>query len=297
MSRRPVAAAVALLCLGLCLRGAPAAAQQATFSSRLETVRVDVLVSERGRPVRGLGRADFEVLDSGVPQAVDFVGFEQLPLSVVLALDSSTSISAEQLANLRAAGRTVVDQLKPDDQAALLTFADAVTLREGLTRDATLVTAALDRMTPSAGGRGNTALVDTCFTAMTMLDDDPGRALLIVFTDGVDTSSWLPPERVLQAARRSNVVVYAVSTERLSRGSFLRELSETTGGSVFDGQSPATVSAAFVRILDEFRQRYLVSFSPANVPADGWHPLTVRVKGRSLDVRARAGYVRSASSK
>jgi len=97
---------------------------------------------------------------------------------------------------------------------------------------------------------------------------------------------------VLQAARRSNVVVYAVPTGRLSNRSFLRELSEATGGSVIDGQSPAAVSAAFVRILDEFRQRYLVSFSPENVAAGGWHPLTVRVKIRNVDVRARAGYVR-----
>jgi len=276
----------------LCAIAVPATAQQATFSSRRETVRVDVLVSDRGRPVRGLGPADFEILDSGVRQEVDFVGFEQLPLSVVLALDGSASISPEQFGNLRDGGRAVVGQLKPEDRAALLTFVDAVTLRQPLTGDAARVVAALDRMERSTLASGGTALADTCFTAMTMLDDDPGRALLIVFTDGVDTSSWLPPERVLQAARRSNVVVYAVSTGRLPGGSFLRELSEATGGSAIDGQSTATVSAAFVRILDEFRQRYLVSFSPANVPAGGWHPLTVRVKARNVDVRARPGYVR-----
>jgi VWFA-related protein len=270
----------------------PTWAQQATFSSRRETVRVDVLVSDRGRPVRDLRASDFEVLDSGVAQAVDLVSFEQLPLAVVMALDGSTSISPEQLETLRDAGRRVVGQLKPDDQAALLTFADAVSLRQRLTGDGTQLVAALDRMRPSTDGNGGTALVDTCFTAMTMLDEAPGRGLLIVFTDGIDTSSWLAADRVLLAARRSNVVVYAVSTGRLPRGSFLRELSEATGGSAIDGQSPAAVSAAFVRILDEFRQRYLVSFSPANVPADGWHPLTVRVKGRTVEVRARAGYGR-----
>ena len=57
-------------------------------------------------------------------------------------------------------------------------------------------------------------------------------------------------------------------------------------------RSTAQLRATFVRILDEFRQRYLVSYSPANVPAEGWHPLTVRVKNRSVEVRARAGYTR-----
>ena len=287
-----------LLAALLCAGGSSAAAwQAATFSSSREAVRVDVLVTDRAGPVRGLDAADFEVFDSGVRQEIDLVAFEQLPVSVVLALDASTSISDERLDHLREAGRAVIGQLTPDDRAALITFTDAVTLRQPLTGDADAVRSAIDGMARSTRSFGGTALVDTCYTAMTMLDDDPGRSLLIVFTDGVDTSSWLPPQRVLQTARRSNVVVYAVAAGQLPGGSFLRELSEATGGSAIEGQDTATVSAAFVRILDEFRQRYLVSFSPANVPASGWHQLTVRVKNRRVDVRARAGYLRTERSK
>jgi Ca-activated chloride channel family protein len=285
--------AVALLCVST----GPAIAQQPTFSSRRETVRVDVLVSDRGRPVRGLGPADFDVLDSGVRQEVDFVGFEQLPISVVLALDISRSILPAQLTDLRNASRAVIGQLKANDRAALLTFTHAVALRQELTSDGARTLAALEGMRPADGDESATALIDTSYTAMTMLDGEPGRALLIVFTDGVDTASWLEPERVLDSARRSNVVVYAVSAGRLPRGSFLRELAELTGGSAIEGQSAASVSSAFVQVLDEFRQRYLVSFSPANVPAGGWHPLTVRVKNRRADVRARAGYVREERAK
>jgi hypothetical protein len=244
-----------LMAAVLCACVLPLSAQQPTFSTRRETVRVDVLVTDRGRPVRGLRAQDFELLDSGVPQQVEFVRDEQLPLAVVLALDGSVSISPEALEHLRDGGRAVLGNL---------TSADS----------------------------GGTALIDACYTAMTVLDRDPGRGLLIVFTDGVDATSFLPAANVLQAARRSNIVVYAVSTAPLPKRSFLRDLSEVTGGGAIEIQSTANVSAAFVRILDEFRQRYVIAFSPADVPGPGWHPLTVRVKARRVDVNARAGYAR-----
>ncbi len=282
------AAAVVVICVIV----APLEAQQPTFSARRETVRVDVLVTENRRPIRGLQAADFEILDGGVVQQVDFVSFEQLPLAVVLALDGSVSISAAALEHLRAGSRALLDNVRPEDQAALLTFADAISLRTGLSRDVAPVRAALERFAPSPQTLGGTALIDACYTALTVLERDPGRGLVIVFTDGIDTASWLPGARVLEAARRSNAVVYAVSTAQLPRRSFLRDLTEATGGGAIEIATTGDVAAAFVRILDEFRQRYVVGFSPAADGAAGWHPLTVRVKGRRVVVQARAGYAR-----
>ena len=281
-----------LVMAALCANVLAVDAQQPTFSTRRETVRVDVLVTDNGRPVGNLTAADFEILDSGVPQQVDFVSFEQLPVTVVIALDGSASISAAALQHLRESGRAVLANLKKDDQVALLTFTEAVAVRERLTPDADRVRSALDRIEPSQRLTGGTALVDACYTAMMLLDSDAGRGLVIAFTDGVDTASWLRADRVLEAARRSNVVVYAVSTSPLPKQLFLRQLSDATGGGAIEITSTDTVRAAFVRILDEFRQRYLVSFSPTNVPARGWHPLTVRIKNRKVDIRARAGYAR-----
>jgi VWFA-related protein len=281
-----------LLVAVLSVGALPLDAQQPTFSTRRESVRLDVLVTDRGRPVRDLKAADFEILDSGVPQEVEFVSVEQLPLTIMLALDSSASISPEALEHLRVGGRALLDNLKGDDQSALLTFADAVTLRERLTPDTAHVRTALDGIESSTERSGGTALIDACYTAMTVVDAEVGRGLLIVFTDGVDTSSWLSRDRVLQVARRSNLVVYAVSTSPLPRGSFLRDLSDVTGGGAFEIASTDTVRTTFVRILEEFRQRYLVSFSPTNVAATGWHPISVRVKNRKLDINARAGYAR-----
>ena len=85
-------------------------------------MRVDVLVTENGRPVQGLTPADFEVLDNGVRQKVDLASFEQIPLNVVLALDMSASLQGLRLGHLQTAGRTVLDGLKPGDRAALVAF-------------------------------------------------------------------------------------------------------------------------------------------------------------------------------
>ena len=285
MNRRAFLTAIA------CGRAFPVLAQQPTFSTRRETVRVDVLVLDRGRPVRDLAPAAFEVFDSGVRQQVDLVTLSEVPLSVVFALDTSISISLPQLNDLRNGTRAVLDNLEPDDQSALITFADAVTVRRPLASNTIALRAALDTMTPPPVGSG-TALIDACYAAMSLLADDVGRGLLVAFTDGLDTSSWLQGERVLQAARRANLVVYSVSTAPLPKGSFLRELTDVTGGDAIEIASTDALRSTFLRILDEFRQRYLVSYSPTGVPSSGWHPIAVRVPARKVDVKARAGYTR-----
>jgi Ca-activated chloride channel family protein len=283
MNRRvPVVAA--LLLWGLPLH---ASAQNPTFSSKVEAVRVDVLVTKDGKPVRNLGPADFEIFDNGVPQQVDLVSFEQLPLNVVLTLDMSDSVVGERLAHLRAAGQGLLDGLKSEDRAALVTFNHMVTLGADLTADWGRVRRALDQARP----KGNTSVVDAGFTGMMLGESDVGRSLVIVFSDGLDTSSWLAPEAVIEIAKRSDVVVYAVSAGEGEKGGFLRELSEQTGGRLFEIESTKNLSAIFLQVLDEFRQRYVVSYSPAGVPADGWHRLTVRVKGREVTVKARPGYL------
>jgi VWFA-related protein len=287
-----IRAAAALM--ALVVAAPPPGAQQATFSSRRESVRVDVLVTDRGTPVQNLGPGDFELLDAGVPQQIELVSFDQIPIDLVLTLDGSVSISAQRLGDLRQGGLAALAGLRADDQAALLTFTDAVMLHERLTPQVARVRDAIAQMAPppERSLSSGTALIDASYTAMTLIDGNAGRGLLIAFTDGVDTSSWLPAERVLQAASRSNMVAYGVSTSRLPRGAFLRELSDVTGGSAIEIPSTDNLPATFARILDEFRHRYLISFSPANVPGAGWHPLTVRVKNRRVDVKARAGYVR-----
>jgi len=262
-----------------------ARAQNAAFSTKVEAVRVDVLVTDKGQPVRGLTPADFEIFDNGVLQQVDLVSFEQIPLNVILALDMSDSVAGERLDHLRIAGHALLNGLKKDDQAALVTFRRDVTLDADLTTDAAAVRAALDEAEPA----GATALVDGAYSAIVVGESDVGRALLIVFSDGLDTSSWLPSESVFESAKRSDVVAYAVSVGR-ARAEFLRDLTSFTGGRLFEIEKTANLRAIFLSVLEEFRQRYLVSYTPRGVARDGWHRLTVRVK-RGGTVKARPGYL------
>ena len=262
-------------------------AQQPTFSSRVDAVRVDVLVKDRGQIVRGLGPRDFEVRDEGVLQEVDLVRLEQVPLNVILGFDVSESVNGERLEHLLERRRARFSQrLVGDDRAALLTFSHAVRLRQELTRDIPRVRQALDDVIPA----GQTSLVDGTSAAIALSGSDVGRSLLIVFSDGVDTASFLSPDVVLQSARRADVVGYGVAIRSRISPTFLKELGSLTGGSVIEIESTKDLSQTFLGILDEFRERYLLSYSPRGVPATGWHRLDVRVKGRRATVSARAGY-------
>jgi len=263
------------------------AAQQPTFSSRLEAVRVDALVNEGGQPVRGLRPDDFVVLDNGIPQTVDLASFETLPVNVILALDHSKSVTGDRLAQLQNAARTVLRALAPRDQAALVTFTHRVALQQALTHDGSAVVAAVDAAEPG----GQTSLFDGVYAALLAGVNDPSRNLVLVFSDGVDTASWLSSAQVIETAKRSDAVVYALSPKDAGSLSFLRHLTDQTGGSTFEVDSLRELSSRFVAILEEFRHRYLLSYSPKGVQPAGWHKLEVRVKNRRAIVKARPGYI------
>jgi Ca-activated chloride channel family protein len=273
--------ALVVLC-GAALAGQ---AQPPSFSAKVEVVRVDALVTDRGQPVLGLTPADFEVFDNGVPQQVDLVSYEQIPLNVVLALDMSGSVAGDRLDHLRDAGGILLSALKKDDQVALVTFSHVVTLAARLTTDVATVREALGR----AVGAGKTALADGAYAGLVVGESDVGRSLLIVFSDGLDTVSWLTPEIVIETAKRSDVVVYGVAVGG-GKPEFLRELTSLTGGRLFEVDKTANLSAIFLEVLQEFRQRYLLSYTPRGVARDGWHRLEVRVKRRA-SVQARSGYL------
>ena len=227
------------------------------------------------------------MFDDGVRQAVDLVVFDEFPLNVTLALDVSHSVSGERLDHLRSAGHALLDALRPEDQAALLTFSHRVTLREGQTADIGRVRAALDQIQPL----GDTALVDGIYSALLQASPGFGRNLLLVFSDGLDTSSWLRPDDVLESAQHASVVVYGVSVRGAGKSPFLSDLSERTGGTNLEVESTNDLSRTFVSILNEFRERYLLSYSPRGVSRTGWHRLEVRLTGRRATVKSRAGYV------
>jgi VWFA-related protein len=143
----------------------------------------------------------------------------------------------------------------------------------------------------AAHGTGMTALVDGTYAGIMVGESDAGRGLLIVFSDGVDTSSWLSADAVLDTAKRADVVVYGVSVVSRLKPEFLREITSFTGGRLYEIEKTANLPATFLGILDEFRHRYLVSYSPKGVTKNGWHKLDVRIRNRRATVKARPGYL------
>jgi VWFA-related protein len=284
-----------------------------TFRTGVEGVHVDALVLDGNRPVAGLRASDFEVRDSGVVQRIESVAFEDVPLNVIFALDVSESVQGEPLEHLKQAALAGIELLRPTDQAAVLTFDDDVSLRADWTTDR----ATLSNAISGAKSGGATALYDAAYAALTLRPPQPGRTLALVFSDGEDTASWLAGASTIDIARRNDAVVYAVELGQRREWSpgyrldfhsgvqfgaeaarmnltdrFLPALAQDTGGQVLNAARSEQLRERFVRILTEFRTRYLITYSPTGVERTGWHPLEVTLKNRKGRVIARRGYLR-----
>lgn len=284
------------------------------FQAGVEVVTVDVLVTSRGRPVTGLNTADFELLDNGVPQRIDSVEIEQIPVNVILALDLSESVSGERLRSLLRACRGVVEAMRAIDRAAILTFSHEIVERVPLTGDRDELLGELNRLTPG----GSTSLYDAAYVGFRLSVPGQGRNLLLIFSDGSDSSSWLEPAEVLASSTRSDVVTYAVATQGIAadrptealmrephRGrlrrqptqrpvllhDFLEQITSATGGRLLQA-GDGTLPENFVEILREFQTRYLLTYAPREVDHPGWHEIIVRAKVRGAAIRARRGYWR-----
>jgi VWFA-related protein len=282
-----------------------------TFRSGADAVMVDVLVTRGGQPVTGLTTEDFTLFDNDVPQQIDAVLLEEVPITLLLVLDISGSVGGRGLDRLRAAALAAGAALRPDDRVGLLTFSDRVRLRVEPPATATQLPEAVGRL--RAGGA--TALYDATFAALALREQTLGRIVMLVFSDGDDTASWLEPLAVLDSAQRSDTVVYAVTLDKesdnfrdrqrralahewfpiepdLFRHQYLSWLVEYTGGSIFVEDDFDRLPAVFEQVVNEFRNRYVLAYAPTGVEFGGWHDLDVRVTGRGRRAQARRGYLR-----
>lgn len=258
------------------------------FPSAVDSVRLEVSVTRAGVPVAALAATDFVVEDNGVLQDVQLVSHEESPVHAVLVLDHSSSLAGEGLPRLKAAAHAFLDALTPRDGVSLLTFSDFVTLRAEPGESRARAHAAIE----SAQARFTTSLYDAVFAALNVADPRIGRPLVLLFSDGQDVGSWLRPEDTLRVAARADLVAHVVvSQHEGSRVSFLEDLTAATGGHLWRADH-AELEATFLRILEEFRSRYILRYYPEEGVRAGWHEVEVRVKRPGVQVRVREGYAR-----
>jgi len=309
-----VGRAAVVLALAVAAHVEPHVAASQTFRAGVDAVRVDVLVSDEGRPVTGLSASDFELRDNGILQEIRALDVEDAPVTFMMVLDVSESVDGEPLEHLRAAIDAVDEALSPDDRLSLVTFSDRLDLRMPAREDRDRVRA----MAREVKAGGATALYDATLAALLMRPRIEGRMVMLVFSDGGDTSSWLDPRTVITAAQRSDVVIYGVTLRRQIEQRNLREarqnqferdwfqeapasygrhflplLAEDTGGAVLVAERSDRLRDTFVRVISEFKSRYVLSYTPSGVEQGGWHGVEVRLKGRRAELTARRGYLRA----
>jgi VWFA-related protein len=265
--------------------------QQPVFRSGVDLVRVDVSVMNGVRPVPGLTVDHFTVTDNGVPQKLESVSLDRVPLNLTLVLDVSGSMAGRRMAGLIDAATSLVGALRDDDKAALLEFWEPVRLKAAATTNHAALVAAIQKLEPA----GATALNDAIFFGLQLRADDgaDARPVALVFSDGRDTSSWLSSAQVLEVTRRSGVLVHVVElleNRGRSRSLFLEELASAGGGRSWLANDAGDLKELFGKVLDELRSRYLLSYYASGVAREGWHDVKVTLKGARGDVTARPGY-------
>lgn len=277
------------------LAAALVAQEPPVFTSEVDVVRVEVLVTRKGVSVAGLRAADFEVRDDGRVQEIEPVIEEKAPVDAVLVLDMSYSVAGAKLEALREGAAALLTGLEEGERAALLTFRQEVRLVVPLTPDVAGVRLALSGVSAA----GTTSLRDAVYAALRLHEPGSRRSVVVVFSDGIDTASWLTAPAVVEAARRSEAIVYAVAARRAGdpEDPFLRDVTRATGGRLWTVSRERDLRERFLDVLRDIRARYVLSYVPQGVRARGWHALAVRLKGKAGDVLARPGYWRTAPAR
>jgi len=259
------------------------------FRSAAHAVAVDVAVFDGDHVVSSLSAADFEVLDNGVRQTVSSVDQHRLPIDLRLVFDTSGSISPGDLDKYRSAMRRVADTLQPDDRCEIVAFTTRIT--DAATRQSPPVAINLQRTVPDG-----TAFFDAVSLALVTVPSVVRRQIVIILSDAQDNSSFFDEAALVDAAKRTDAVVYAVlpvttgASDHALFASRLQSLVLLTGGRLVPAQRDAQIGSVLIDAINEFRNSYVLRYTIQGARRSGWHALSVKVKGYRYSVRARAGY-------
>jgi Ca-activated chloride channel homolog len=269
----------------------------------VEVNRVGLLFSvldRKGRFVTDLTKNDFEVIDNKKPQPiVEFASESELPLRLGILIDTSNSIRERFRFELEAASDFVKSVMRANtDKATVVSFATGVEFASDLTDDPIQIENAIRGLRPGGG----TALYDAIYKVCRekLAQDTPSyryRRIIVVVSDGDDNSSNFTRDQALEAAQKADVVINAISTNKIDQGAaegdkVLRYYTAQTGGHAYFPFEAADLAQSFEYLAEEVRHQYTILFRPEPMRTDGqFHPVELRVKGhKELIVRARNGY-------
>lgn len=282
--------------------GADAGQERPTFKSSVELVPISAVVRDgRNRLVTNLTIEDFQVLDNGTRcRIVDFQRDHTSPLTAALLVDVSGSMKIGPKLQF---ARDVLNQMTSEladgrDEAGLFTFDATLHEQQPFTVHPSAIGSGFDQVEPF----GTTSLYDAIAETARLVARRPSQhRAMIVFTDGVDTSSAMTPAEVSALASSIDVPVYIVvtvppidvaqranRTEQLPRPADLRDLAQWTGGDLLFATNPEEAALKAHQIVVELRHQYLIAVEAAEHAE--WRRLDVRVRDRRLSVRARSGY-------
>ncbi|MFQ5927640.1 MAG: VWA domain-containing protein [Terriglobia bacterium] len=273
-------------------------------SARDYRLKVDVnlvlvptsVMSPAGDPVMELGRDAFEIYENGKLQPL--VVFEKqtaMPLQLVLMIDTSLSTITALRSEQEAAARFIRQVLRPQDQAALYEFSGGVHRRAGFTGNFTSLEKGLQKLKPKAG----TALYDAIVSVSDKLGEREGRRVLVIVSDGTDTTSERDFAAAMRAAQEAEVGIFSLvirpipgESGRSVRGEHvLMALGDMTGGQVFFPGGAQELDRSFRMLGELLRTQYLLGYHPPpHSRSDDFHRIEVRILGGEYVVRHRKGY-------
>jgi len=290
---RPITPVLAALVLV-----APLSAGGQKIKVTTESVPVYVTVTDNDkRLVPDLIQDDFEILDNGKPQTVNIFENKPTPITVVVMIDTSGSMTTA-LDLVKDGAEQFLLRLLPEDRAQVGEFSDKIKFHPGSFIDdrdrlVYLLKHELDFGYP-------TRLYDAVDESLERLEPVEGRKVVLVFTDGDDTSSKVNVGKVMDRAREKDAMIYAIGLvndyfngqqrvrSQPDRG--LKKLAEDTGGGYFELKRSADLGQTFTRVAQELHSQYVLGFSPTAL--DGRvHKLEVRLKKSGMNARARKSYV------
>ena len=292
---RPFALFAALI-----LAAASVDGQQATFKAGTSIVPVLTTVTDsQGRLVPNLEQEDFTVLDNGKPQPIVLFQNETQPFTVVVMLDFSFSMTTH-LDLLKQATEQFILRMLPQDKGQVGAFSDKIQFSGKFTNDRDDLVADLKDLQ-----FGNpTRLYDAIDASIDLLESVAGRKVVLVFTDGDDTASRKGMGDVLDRAKLTETMVYAIGLEsefpvapgrmqrtRPDRG--LRKLADETGGGYFELKKTTELAPTFTRVAQELHSLYTIGFNPPLLD-NKEHKLEVKMKQAGQTGRARRSYIASA---